>query len=182
MAWQPAALLLFAALGLANQGDGPSVAVPADFPKAFIVAIVVSVVCVVVFLALICVLAHCWQHICGLWRRPVRRRASSAASSTSSSSVAAAGDGNARGWLDPVFEWPQQLTPRARRDARRNRDRGKGVDRERKGRRLRERDREKERRIGTPLMKDEEEERRRGGAMLAGIREGTDGMSEGTGG
>ncbi|OTA53440.1 hypothetical protein K449DRAFT_469966 [Hypoxylon sp. EC38] len=99
----------FLSIGLcvAQQPAG-KVAVPADFPKAFITAMVVGVVCVVVFLTLVCVLAHCWQYILG-WPRWGK-----SSSKTSER------------WVDPVFEWPQQLGRRSRYNKKRRRRRRQG--------------------------------------------------------
>ncbi|KAI0124608.1 hypothetical protein F4776DRAFT_214446 [Hypoxylon sp. NC0597] len=90
-------------LCVAQQLDG-RVAVPADFPKAFITAMAVGVVCVVVLLTLVCVLAHCWQHILR-WRR---NKSSSQAPER---------------WVDPVSEWPQRLNRQSRNNRKRRRQR-----------------------------------------------------------
>ncbi|KAI8960628.1 hypothetical protein F5Y11DRAFT_358351 [Daldinia sp. FL1419] len=90
-------LFLYATPCLAGDpGDnGNELPVPEDFPKAFITAMAVAIVSVVLLLTLVCVLAHCWQHILG--RQML----------TTSTGVP-------ERWLDPVFEWPQQLRPRSR--------------------------------------------------------------------
>ncbi|KAI0843410.1 hypothetical protein F5Y06DRAFT_291322 [Hypoxylon sp. FL0890] len=102
--------LLFIRSCIAQPMDSEA-AVPADFPKAFITAMAVGVVCVVVFLTLVCVFAHCWQYI-------IKRRWGKFS-------------GDNERWVDPVFEWPQQLTSRSRNNRKRER-------RLRQGRRRRE--------------------------------------------
>lgn len=64
----PFAVLLLSTLAFAPPCDAAlepdhEEAVPADFPKAFIAAMAVAVVCVVVAVTMVCVLAHCWQHM-----------------------------------------------------------------------------------------------------------------------
>ncbi|KAI0845741.1 hypothetical protein F5Y00DRAFT_162151 [Daldinia vernicosa] len=94
------------------QGLGESdTPVPEDFPKAFITAMAVAIVCVVLLLALVCVFAHSWQYILCRHGR-------------------ATSSGVSERWLEPVFEWPQQLRPLSRssyrqrgKDRRRLRDR-----------------------------------------------------------
>ncbi|KAI1397588.1 hypothetical protein F4819DRAFT_75716 [Hypoxylon fuscum] len=95
-------LLLFVASGRAQQKDG--VDVPENFPKAFITAIAVGIVCTVILVTLVCVCAHCWQYIIV----PRGRR-----TTTGSSLVP-------ERWLTPVFEWPQQLIPRRSRNNMKN--------------------------------------------------------------
>ncbi|KAI0378251.1 hypothetical protein F5Y04DRAFT_284008 [Hypomontagnella monticulosa] len=100
-------VLLFTKLCLAQQPDEDA-AVPENFPKAFITAMAVAIICTVIVVTLVCVLAHCWQYILGARRRGVvsltlplvRER-----------------------WLDPVFEWPQRLAPRPRKKRERKRRR-----------------------------------------------------------
>ncbi|KAI1210406.1 uncharacterized protein F4807DRAFT_467166 [Annulohypoxylon truncatum] len=88
------------------QQEGEELPVPADFPKAFIAAMAVAIICVVIVLTLVCVLAHCWQYILRYrWRdakSPFRAP---------------------ERWVDPVFEWPQQLMPRSRNNRKRQRQR-----------------------------------------------------------
>ncbi|KAI1093802.1 hypothetical protein F5B19DRAFT_448617 [Rostrohypoxylon terebratum] len=73
--------------------------VPANFPKAFITAIAVATICVITVLALVCVLAHCWQQL-------LRYRGGGMRSSVRAPER----------WVDRVFERPQQLMPRSRDD------------------------------------------------------------------
>ncbi|KAI1107319.1 hypothetical protein F4804DRAFT_297564 [Jackrogersella minutella] len=93
------------------QQEVDEVSVPANFPKAFITAMAVAIICVVIVLTLVCVLAHCWQYILGYrWR-----------GKTSSLRTP-------ERWVDPVFEWPQQLMPRSRNNRKRKRRGQRGRD------------------------------------------------------
>ncbi|XDG03305.1 hypothetical protein ABKA04_002920 [Annulohypoxylon sp. FPYF3050] len=85
-----------------EDAEGP---VPADFPKAFITAMAVAIICVIIVLTLVCVLAHCWQYI-------LRYRWGGMKSSVRTPER----------WVDPVFEWPQQLMPRSRNNRKRERN------------------------------------------------------------
>ncbi|KAI1376190.1 hypothetical protein F4677DRAFT_99571 [Hypoxylon crocopeplum] len=96
-------ILFLFTLACRAQFPDKEVAVPADFPKAFITAMAVAIVCVVVVGTFICVFAHCWQYILGPRKRGAR---------TSSSLIP-------ERWLEPVFEWPQQLTSRSRNNRKR---------------------------------------------------------------
>ncbi|KAI1781111.1 hypothetical protein F4818DRAFT_436303 [Hypoxylon cercidicola] len=118
----PILFLLFTAPCHAQHPEN-AVAVPANFPKAFVTAMVVAIVCVVILVVLVCVLSHCWQYIIGLRWRP-----SKTGSSTSLVPER---------WLEPVFEWPQKLTPRRHRNnmKRKNRQRKRLGLRLRDGRR-----------------------------------------------
>ncbi|KAI1657436.1 hypothetical protein F4813DRAFT_389612 [Daldinia decipiens] len=103
----PSVLLLHTAPCRAQVLDGKDAPVPEDFPKAFITAMAVAIVSVVLLLTLVCVLAHSWQHILCRHGR-------------------ATSSGVPERWLDPVFEWPQQLRPLSRssyRQRRKNRRR-----------------------------------------------------------
>ncbi|KAI1135905.1 hypothetical protein F5Y05DRAFT_415899 [Hypoxylon sp. FL0543] len=100
-------VLVFIGSVTAQQPDDEA-PVPADFPKAFITAMAVGVVCVVVFLTLVCVLAHCWQYTIGRgWDKLT---------------------GTSERWVDPVFEWPQQLNPRSRNNKKRERKQRQGQE------------------------------------------------------
>ncbi|OTB16091.1 hypothetical protein K445DRAFT_21727 [Daldinia sp. EC12] len=79
-----------------EEPDDNDTPVPENFPKAFVVAMAVGIVSVVLLLTLVCVLAHCWQYILG------RVGVGGAHGLVTSSGVP-------ERWLDPVFEWPQQL-------------------------------------------------------------------------
>ncbi|KAI1418156.1 hypothetical protein F5Y13DRAFT_184670 [Hypoxylon sp. FL1857] len=97
--------LLFIRLCAAEHPDVEA-AVPADFPKAFITAMAVGIVSVVVLITLVCVLAHCWQYILGRrWDKFSREPET---------------------WVEPVFEWPQQLSRRPRNNRKRKRRQRQG--------------------------------------------------------
>ncbi|KAI2631954.1 hypothetical protein GGR54DRAFT_8126 [Hypoxylon sp. NC1633] len=89
------------------QAPDDEVAVPADFPKAFITAMAVAAVGVAVVMTLICVFAHCWQYILG----PRSSRPDGSSSAVPER------------WLEPVFEWPRQLGPWSRNNRNRRRKR-----------------------------------------------------------
>ncbi|KAI1460838.1 hypothetical protein F4805DRAFT_346168 [Annulohypoxylon moriforme] len=93
-------VLVFAGQCCAQEGE--EAPVPADFPKAFITAMAVAIICVVLVLTLVCVLAHCWQYILRYRWRDVKSPFRTP-----------------ERWVDPVFEWPQQLMPRSRNNRKR---------------------------------------------------------------
>ncbi|KAI2465712.1 hypothetical protein F4781DRAFT_15168 [Annulohypoxylon bovei var. microspora] len=122
-------ILVFGRQCRAQEGD-IEIPVPADFPKAFITAMAVAIICVVILLTLVCVIAHCWQYILRYrWRGMKSVRAPER-------------------WVDPVFEWPQQLMPRSRNN--------------RKRKRQRHRQRPVEKRIVISRVEDERSESRQG--------------------
>ncbi|KAI1805728.1 hypothetical protein F4811DRAFT_551583 [Daldinia bambusicola] len=91
------AIFLYATSCLAQYPDDDDDApLPEHFPRAFIVAMAVAIVSVVLLLTVVCALAHSWQYILGGRGGPV----------TSS--------GVPERWLDPVFEWPHQLQQQLR--------------------------------------------------------------------
>ncbi|KAI0096469.1 hypothetical protein F4814DRAFT_129530 [Daldinia grandis] len=103
----PSILLLYTARCHGQGLGGNDTPVPEDFPKAFITAMVVAIISVVLLLTLVCVLAQSWQYILCRHGR-------------------ATSSGVPERWLDPVFEWPQQLRPLSRsshRQRRKNRRR-----------------------------------------------------------
>ncbi|KAI0882481.1 uncharacterized protein GGS22DRAFT_44981 [Annulohypoxylon maeteangense] len=115
------------------QQEETDMPVPADFPKAFITAMAVAIICVVIVLTLVCVLAHCWQYILRYKWRDVKSPFRTP-----------------ERWVDPVFEWPQQLMPRSRNNRKRQRQR------------RRQKQRPVEKRIFTFGMRDERSESREG--------------------
>ncbi|KAI2784015.1 hypothetical protein F4815DRAFT_262838 [Daldinia loculata] len=103
----PPILLLYTAPCRAQGLGEHDTPVPEDFPKAFITAMAVAIVSVVLLLTLVCVLAHSWQYILCRHGR-------------------ATSSGVPERWFGPVFEWPQQLRPLSRssyRQRRKNRRR-----------------------------------------------------------
>ncbi|KAI1388777.1 uncharacterized protein F4822DRAFT_429393 [Hypoxylon trugodes] len=107
-------LLLFTRLSEAQDPEEDET-VPDNFPKAFITAMVVAVICVVLLVILVCVFAHCWQHILGPRKHSNGGRRGTLRNSSSTSSLLR------ERWLEPVFEWPQQLSTRSRNNRRRRR-------------------------------------------------------------
>ncbi|KAI1766617.1 hypothetical protein GGR53DRAFT_203857 [Hypoxylon sp. FL1150] len=98
-------VLLLAAPSCRAHQPGTDAAVPADFPQAFVKAMVVAIICLIILMVIVCVFAHCAQCIIGLRRRPGTTGFSSSATSRAPER-----------WLEPVFEWPQQQTPRRSRN------------------------------------------------------------------